>query len=332
VTESTVGKSIAEQFELLLPWQKELAKIVYPELLKKLISNFNSGSKFVHYTSLPNIISMISKREIWMRKVTVMNDFRETQYGIDLLMECYHSKKGQEFRKLMAKRFGSDWEKFEDIFNHWDKNSRQNTYISCFSEHHDSEDNIGRLSMWRAYGKNAGVALVIKPDPFHRDVGEVGPRTVPVFYMNDSQFSKEFFSMCGRIQRSVPKLTEVDGDKFTDIMFEKFMLYAVATKHPGFSEEREWRIVYTPNMDDGKNVRIETEIVNGIPQRVCKFELKNNAEESVMGVEIKDFIYRIIIGPTEFSSAAKEAICDELRRAHISNPENLVFRSDIPVR
>ncbi|MFX6945320.1 hypothetical protein ABTH53_19890, partial [Acinetobacter baumannii] len=43
---------------------------------------------------------------------------------------------------------------------------RVGTFITSLSEHADSEDEYGRLSMWRAYGGRAGVALVLNNAAF----------------------------------------------------------------------------------------------------------------------------------------------------------------------
>jgi hypothetical protein len=50
------------------------------------------------------------------------------------------------------------------------------TFVACFSEHGGTnwdasdrdhqEDAFGRLSMWRAYGRGSGVALVLNHKPF----------------------------------------------------------------------------------------------------------------------------------------------------------------------
>jgi hypothetical protein len=326
------GKDIYEQFEALLPWQKAIIKLINPEYLKKVLSHHKSGSRFVHYTSAENLIKIIRKEEIWMRRVGMMNDFRETAYGVDLLIDCYNSSKGQKFRKSMINMFGGEWKKFEGTYNFWDKNNREDTYIACFSEHRTSEDNTGRLSMWRCYGKGAGVALVLKPKPFHTCMSAVGPSALPVFYKNNLDFSREFFGMCNRIRKNIKKFPDMDADKITNIMFEKFLMYSFATKHRGFSEELEWRLVYCPKMDEGGNVNIETETLNGVPQRICKFKLKNDPEKNIYGIEIADLVDRIIIGPTEYSSNIKDAICLELIDRGIENPERIVFQSDIPFR
>jgi hypothetical protein len=52
-------------------------------------------------------------------------------------------------------------------FNEWWAHIRVNTYISSISEHEDSEDQHGRLSMWRAFGGTfAKVAIVLRIPKF----------------------------------------------------------------------------------------------------------------------------------------------------------------------
>ena len=51
-------------------------------------------------------------------------------------------------------------------FNNSWSDIRLNTYITCVSEHQDSEDKHGRLSMWRAFGGGTGtrVGIVFEED------------------------------------------------------------------------------------------------------------------------------------------------------------------------
>lgn len=62
------------------------------------------------------------------------------------------------------------------------------TYIACLSEHDPENDSMGRLSMWRAYGRGrAGVALVLNKEPFFGNVPFVGFFASPVVYLRDKQ-------------------------------------------------------------------------------------------------------------------------------------------------
>jgi hypothetical protein len=65
--------------------------------------------------------------------------------------------------------------------------------VACFSEHGGTnwdasdrdyqEDAFGRLSMWRAYGRGSGMALVLNNKPFMSPTQATSVITGPVAYM-----------------------------------------------------------------------------------------------------------------------------------------------------
>ena len=98
-----------------------------------------------------------------MRASSCMNDVSEVRYGLERLWKTYReSKAGEQFRSVLNEIFPGSIEEIEKRFNGWTPEFFTNTFLTCFSEHRDEEDYHGRLSMWRAYGKAAGIALVIK--------------------------------------------------------------------------------------------------------------------------------------------------------------------------
>jgi hypothetical protein len=75
----------------------------------------------------------------------------------------------------------------------------------------------------------------------------------------------------------------------------------LATKHPGFAEEQEWRILYAPTLQESKWVTNEIVTLDGIPQLVYKLPLQNISEVGLTA-GIPELLDRIIIGPTQFLS------------------------------
>jgi Protein of unknown function (DUF2971) len=320
------------QFDQLPSLQKSILQILNPEYLERVIKHQENGARFSHYTSLSNALNILRSRQFWMRKATLLNDYTEMQYGSDILFDCYRSEKGKHFRNLMLQKFSDEWEKFEQTFNYWHDEMKSDTYIACFSEHSDTEDNIGRLSMWRAYGGSNGVALILNPDPFHSDMDNLGPWTVPIQYTSPDNFSDQFFKMCDGLEGIVSDIDDENRQPFINAIFEKFRSLSVAVKHVGFHEEREWRIIFSPKLDSPHSIESKVEVINGLPQRVCKINLKNDDAKGIKGIEIHELINRIVIGPTEFSREVKEALCDELSDHNILNPGKMVIASDIPLR
>jgi hypothetical protein len=109
-----------------------------------------------------------------------------------------------------------------------------------------------------------------------------------------------------------------------------FRFAAVSTKHPGFAEERELRVVCSPSLGKSKHLIKDIEVIQGVPQPVYKIPLEDIPEEKLSGVTIPDLIDRIIIGPTRDPLAMAEAFSDLLAKADV-DPSNKVFVSYIPL-
>ncbi len=73
-------------------------------------------------------------------------------------------------------------------------------------------------------------------------------------------------------------------------------------------------------------------MIGGTPQPIYKIPLRNIPEEGLIGVDIPEFLERIIIGPTEYSSAMREAFETLLTDAGVDDPAQRVHVSDIPLR
>ena len=56
-------------------------------------------------------------------------------------------------------------------------------------------------------------------------------------------------------QDRIKKVDEMPGDKLAQASyyyFQRLKLFAIFTKHPGFKEENEWRVMYMRDRDTGK--------------------------------------------------------------------------------
>jgi hypothetical protein len=117
-----------------------------------------SNQRLVHYTSADTVASIIRNKEFWMRKSVLMNDYREVEHGFDCLNASYKKNKDR-MQAVLDGMFSNFCSRLEERFNNWLPHFRADTYITCASEHDPSEDRLGRLSMWRAYGGTTGVLL-----------------------------------------------------------------------------------------------------------------------------------------------------------------------------
>lgn len=290
------------------------------------------NTRLVHYTSAEVAANIIRRREIWMRRASTMNDFMEVEYGINCLVRTYRGPSGEHFRNELDRLFPALRPRLEKWFDSWVTGFKHDTFLACFSEHHDEEDTLGRLSMWRAYGGSTGVALVLRNSAFLGTSDALRVYTSPVAYLRPDAFAQEFEAMGQRVSQHADFLKE-QGEKIADAHICNMFRFAVlSTKHPGFHEELEWRIIHSPSYEPSERVLKAVETIQGIPQHVIKVPLKNYPDQGFAGAEVHEVLDRIIIGPTRHPHVIADAFCDLLRQAKVPDPEKKICISDIPLR
>lgn len=133
----------------ITPDQEKLFQIFFPYVNQNQQKALKENQRFVHYTSAETAMSIIRSKEIWMRNATCMNDFMEIQYGLNCLFDVYKSAIGQRYAQMLNNMFPGIGCDIATMFNSWSGSLRNDTYLTCVSEHKASEDVFGRLSMWR---------------------------------------------------------------------------------------------------------------------------------------------------------------------------------------
>jgi hypothetical protein len=110
--------------------------------------------------------------------------------------------------------------------------------------------------------------------------------------------------------------------------------FALMTKHNGFQEEKEWRIIYTPELDPDK--RLVNQFGYFIGPRGAEPKLKfkiapvlGGAPDSLSLARLLEFI---VLGPSVSSPIAKSGFSRVLRDTCLKDFENRVFASSIPLR
>jgi hypothetical protein len=150
--------------------------------------------------------------------------------------------------------------------------------------------------------------------------------------MDADGFAKDLDSLNETITRNKALIRNLSQDRLVDYLFNAFRFAILCTKHPGFAEEREWRIIHNPTLDQNDRVKKVVEVIGGVPQPVMKVKLKDYEEEGFVGAEIPALLDRIIIGPTLYPDALREAFEHELTIAGVEDAHKKVIVSDIPLR
>jgi hypothetical protein len=284
----------------LSPNEIKIFQTFHPFAFDKTAKAYESAQRFVHYTSAETALKMFRNREVWMRKSSCMNDFMEIQHGFACLRETTNAH-AADLKRIFDGAFPGFIGKLEPLFNSWLPALRNDTYIACLSEHDVAEDELGRLSMWRAYGGSAGVAVVLNGAPFIRPSDALKAYTNPVAYLGLDGFDREFKRFLEGVEANAPFVKAL-GEQFVYArVFDVFRSAVLCTKHPGFHEEREWRVIYSPSYAKSNRIKTEIESINGTPQPICKIPLANVPEEGLTGIELPELVERVIIGPNSVS-------------------------------
>lgn len=311
---------------------ERVRSVFFPHATKKIAEARRNHSRFVHYTSAEVAASIIRNREVWMRNSTTMSDFMEVEHGFQCLNEAYKGEAGSRFKQVLDSKFPGAAAELEARFNSWLPGIRSDTYLTCVSEHRSSEDLHGRLSMWRAYGGKTGVALVLNSAPFFSESNALKAYSSPVAYLSSEDFSREFLAVAEGMESSLDLVQQLGKESVFRLAFNMLRFAILCTKHPGFHEEQEWRVIYSPTMEASERIVPGIETIVGTPQKIFKIPLRNVPEEGLAGMEISEIIDRIIIGPTQYPQAIYQAFHHLLTDAGVPDPEKRIVISDIPIR
>lgn len=311
-------------------YSQKIMNILYPKLIEDIERVKAEKLRFVHYTTAESLLNILSSREIWLRQPKCMNDYSEIEHGISCLIKAYNSSEETGLKKSIDNIYEGLSIEIEKAMNEEFYHLRENCFIFCISEHKEVEDKYGRLSMWRAYGKETGVGFVIRND----NLFEEGPFDVvllPVNYIEDEGFLEILTVMSKNIDNNVQFIKSLDREEFKQYLLYVLRGLTLSTKHPGFEEEKEWRIIYTPHVFRSKHMLESVLTVKGVPQIVYRLPIQKIPNKPG-SVDFNDLLDRIIIGPTEYAFPVAKAFINLLLENGIKKPGNKIFFSNIPLR
>jgi hypothetical protein len=195
---------------------------VPPEIAKKSTAAKSALTRFVHYTTAETGLKILTNAELWMRNASTMNDLSDVRYGLD----CIHrvlDDDSHKLRKVVNDLVPGIWEQVKNNVRQWSTQIWLGAWIASISEHNVDEDDAGRLSMWRAYGQNSGVAIVINPAPIFSESNVLHVYAQPVLYMGVSALSQQFDSVAEKLASCGKEALEA-GINLQEQLFQLFGL------------------------------------------------------------------------------------------------------------
>ncbi|QCO54846.1 DUF2971 domain-containing protein [Pseudorhodobacter turbinis] len=304
-------------------------QIFCPGLLEETLAVVSEQKRFVYYTSADTAMKVLRNQELWFRNATVMNDYSEISYGLDLIRTVFSGEEGARFREAIEDIFPDTIKKVEELLDGWERDWQLETYIACVSVHSSDEDRRGRLSMWRAYGNTA---LVVNNKPMTAITDLLAVYSMPVLYLSADELTNHLAKITDAVLIDRKYLQGLGQETLVAYVHHMLFRFAIATKHPGFKEEKEWRLYYRPTQALSPAMTKEVVVLGGIPQTVYKLRLADEPENGLHGADIPSLVDRIIIGPTAFPWVSYNAFKEVLKDLGVEDADNKVIVSDIPLR
>jgi hypothetical protein len=285
-----------------------------------------------HYTSIATLERIAQTGEIWFSNPLYMNDVDELRYGMNLGLHAVRTHAGLR-EACPPAHYNALLDAFDELFTTFDSDSAFDVYVFSCSEHDDEIGDDGLLSMWRGYGGDGnGVAIVFDMGPLLAARSPLLVRQVQYlsYEASEAWMEEKLQQFANMLQRNGGP---VEGMKqAAAALFERIKLFALFTKHRGFHEEREWRIVYLREND--REGLFQQQLHYAIGPRGIEPRLRFTTEVLGGGDEaprLEQMVRRIILGPVLATPLALRSVARMLELHQPSWAES-VARSSTPYR
>jgi hypothetical protein len=287
-----------------------------------------------HYTTIQTLDAILQTSEVWLSNPLFMSDIEEVRFGIrngtQLFLDSaeLESTCGEERAAILRSALNQCYKKF-------DEEHILDTFVLCFSEH-EKADCDGLLSMWRGYGGNGSGAAIVFDTAKIRAQADSPLIIAKVKYGTAAERLDWIEQRIKQFGQIICK-NDVQPDLLplaSEIFFDRLKLFSVFSKHSGFSEEREWRLVYIRK--EQRPEKYEKWFSYWIGPRGVEPKLKLKAagisdfpEENI---RLPDLIDRIILGPSLSSPLSRNAVGKMLDALGAPELKKRLCASQIPYR
>lgn len=285
-----------------------------------------------HYTSIRTLERIAQTGEIWFSNPLYMNDVDELRYGMNLGLHAVRSHTGLR-QACPPEHYNALLDAFDAQFTAFDSDSAFDVYVFSCAEHDEEIGDDGLLSMWRGYGGDGnGVAIVFDMHPLM-----VARSPLLVHQVQYRSYEASEAWMEEKLQQFADALQRIGGpvagmNQAAAALFERIKLFALFTKHRGFHEEREWRIVYLREQDLAGT--FQHHLHYAIGSRGIEPRLRFTPETlgtAGTGPKLEQMVQRIILGPVLATPLALRSV---VRMLELYQPAwaDRVARSSTPYR
>ena len=228
----------------------ELIKESFDVLQKATCPIVPDDKLFYHYTNHQGMLGIINSSSFWATDSFYLNDSSEGSFGKVVLEDAINKEINIQFKLKEEIDYARE---LIDIQYDIIKNNRIRTYIVSFCENGDL------LSQWRGYAGGSGVSLGLSKQFFTTATDKVGYPESPVrwefykvFYGEDAKLVAQ--NLAGIIIKEIKFLLSITGTDITktnnweifpslNTLINIYDRFIASSKHGGFAEECEWRLV-----------------------------------------------------------------------------------------
>ena len=297
-----------------------------------------SLESLAHYTSIEVLEKILSTDEIWFSAPQFMNDLHELSYGMEQGAKTFFqysdfSRKATDDAEFATKIKNQ----FARFMYEYHTSHNSSIYVLCFSDHTAGPPD-GQLSMWRAYGgKGKGAALVFNTSILRERTDSV----LLIAKVKYEPLHERINSIAKMIQRWAvavrvinPAPTDENAAAAAQALFVSNKLLALITKHVGFEEEKEWRLIYIENHD--RKLILRSRIGNFIGPRGLEPKLKMPIKPLPLDPPenwtFDSALDKIILGPGMSEKLHRRAFEEMLKRFGKHSFKSKIQFSTIPLR
>lgn len=296
---------------------------------------FNARPLLAHYTTIQTVEQIVRSKQMWFSNPLYMNDIAEVGLGLIEGEKVVASSQPLSDACATPERRNI----FMDAYGHYSRfyveNHLADTYVLCFS-HHDPNNNDGLLSMWRGYGGDGnGAAIVI-------DTTKINPLPTSSFILAKVEYpaaQERRDWLVGTVTKfsNILAALNLPNEQIhvaASALLDRVKLAALFSKHNGFSEEKEWRIVYMRERDENNAFDSMLSYMTsgrGIEKKL-KLKIAHHPGITAEDLSLSKIIDRIILGPTISSPIATAAFKRMLAEYNESELTSRVVASTIPYR
>ncbi|WP_413934245.1 DUF2971 domain-containing protein [Nitrospira sp. BLG_1] len=288
-----------------------------------------------HYTSVTTLEQMLRTEEVWFSNPLYMNDWEELRFGMHVGAAKFRSHQALLDACETTENHTALISSFDQLLNEFDSKHAMDTYILCLTEH-CFQDTDGLLSMWRGYGANGGGVAVVFDTTKLRSDDKLPFIVSKVTYADQSTRIKWIEDKITSLALAISKheKTQENLHAASYGWLERLKLFSLFTKHSGFSEEGEWRVVYLSDRDKEQRFAkmLGYTISNRGVEPKLKLKIKELRADQDNALSLDTLIERIILGPSISTILATNSVRRMLELNQRASLAGKVVASSIPFR